>query len=79
MGRSGISVRIIAREGDEVAERVGRHRNDEKERELYLCVYFTKWLDAEDERRRGQCFYSPQRKLWPKSNLAYATSALKEP
>ena len=38
----GISVRIIAREGDEIAESVRRHRNDEREREVYLCVYFYK-------------------------------------
>ena len=76
---AGISVRIIAREGDEVAESVRRHRNDEREREVYLCVYFTKWLDASSDRQQWSVFLLPQRKVWPKGNLAYATSALKEP
>ena len=39
----GISVRIIAREGDEVAERVKRHRSDEEEVEVYLSVLLEKW------------------------------------
>ena len=33
----------IASEGDEVGEGVGRHRNDEEERELYLRVLLQKW------------------------------------
>ena len=72
----GISVRIIAREGDEVAERVKRHRSDEEEVEVYLSVLLEKWLDARSERRRWSVFSLPQRKLHSIARFWLARCAL---
>ena len=65
-GNTGIVVESIASEGDEVGEGVGRHRNDEVERELYLCVLLQKWRKPQVNDAGWAVFLLPQRKLWPK-------------
>ena len=50
-------VESIASEGDEVGEGVGRHRNDEEERELYLCVLLQKWRQPQVNGAGWAVFY----------------------
>ena len=64
---SGVSVRIIAREGDEVAESVRRHRNDAGEEKCTRVCKLQSGLMPEVNDAAKQCFLLPQRKLRPKA------------